>query len=75
MTTINLNISDDLASKLQALTSNTESYIISLLEQNINKSNHINKILITEYQLAKIENKNIQNDFINVDLENWENEY
>ncbi len=71
MTTIQINLPDDLVSKLSKLNTNAEAFIISLLRSRI-KTSEKELTLADEYRLAGIENKQLMQDFKNVDLENWE---
>lgn len=75
MTTIKINISDDLANKVFNLTNNAEKYIIDLLKSKVNEDSKPLLTLDEEYKLAKKENSKIQKDFKCIDLENWEDEY
>ncbi len=74
MTTIQINLPDDLVNKLSKLNTNAEAFIISLLRSRIMTSDK-ELTLADEYRLAGVENKQLMQDFKNVDLENWEDAY
>lgn len=74
MTTLQINIPDDLASKVSKLTANAETYIIDLLRSRVKELDQ-NLSLANEYRMAAVENKKILKDFAAVDLENWDDEY
>jgi hypothetical protein len=74
MTTLQINIPDDLASKVSKLTANAESYIIDLLKSRVKELDQ-NLSLADEYRMASVENKKIMKIFSAVDLENWDDEY
>ncbi|TAH00245.1 MAG: hypothetical protein EAZ15_09505 [Sphingobacteriales bacterium] len=74
MTTLQINIPDDLASKVSKLTINAESHIIDLLKSKVIQLDQ-NLCLADEYRMASVENKQIMRIFSTVDLENWDDEY
>lgn len=66
MTTIQLNLPDDLADKVSSLTNDTESYIIELLRTKLMELN-----LADEYRMASEENKDLLLDYSGVDVEGF----
>jgi hypothetical protein len=70
MTTIQVHLSDDLANKMSGITNNLEALIIDFLRSQV-KELH----LVNEYRAANDENRNLQKEFVNVDLAGWEDEY
>ncbi len=74
MTTIQLHLPDDLASKAVRISGNIETLIIDLLRTKINE---LDKpvTLADEYRLAGIENKSLITGFHSFDMEGWEEEY
>lgn len=74
MTTLHINIPDDLASKVLRLTTNAETYIIDILKSKVQELDQ-NSSLADEYRMASVENKQIMKDFSAIDLENWDDEY
>ena len=74
MITIKLHIPDDLATKVQSLTSNAEAYIIDLLRSKINELK-MPGLLEEEYKMAAKENDTLVKEFATVDLEGWDNDY
>ena len=74
MTTLQINIPDDLASKVSKLTTNAESFIIDLLKSRVKELDQ-SLNLADEYRRASLENKKIMKVFSVVDLENWNDEY
>ena len=74
MTTIQLHIPDDLAKKMSNFTANTEVFIIDLLRSRVKELDK-GLGLADEYRLASIENKKLMQDFAEIDLSNWGDEY
>ncbi len=74
MTTIQINLPDELAVKVRSFSNNAEKFIIDLLSSKLNELDK-SELLIEEYKLAAIENKQIKKDFAVVDLENWGDDY
>jgi len=74
MTTINLQIPDDLADKIRRLTGNAETYIIELLRSKVKELDKP-KSLADEYRMAASENGDIRRDFAHTDLEGWDDAY
>ncbi len=74
MTTIQLHLPDDLASKAVRISGNIETLIIDLLRTKINE---LDKpvTLADEYRLAGIENKSLITGFQSIDMEGWDEEY
>ena len=70
MITIQIHLPDDLANKVFRLTNNAETFIIDLLRSQVQ-----DMTLADEYRLAKKENNQLLQDFANVDLEGWQDEY
>jgi hypothetical protein len=67
MTTLQIHLPDDLATKIFRRTTNAEAFIVDLLRSQIQELS-----LKDEYHLANIENKNLLAEFETIDLENWE---
>ncbi len=74
MTTLQINIPDELANKVSKITANAEAYIIDLLRSRVRELDQ-NQSLADEYRMASVENKKVKKDFVAVDLENWDDEY
>lgn len=74
MRTIELHLPDDLADKVNQLTSNAETYIISMLLAKV-KELDSPKTLADEYRMAASENRVIMKDFAHSDLEGWDDDY
>ncbi len=70
MTTIQIHLPDDLASKVFRLTNNAEALIIDFLQTQVQ-----DLTLANQYSLAKKENIALQQAFGGIDLEGWENDY
>lgn len=74
MPIIKLNLPDELAMKLSAISANTESFILDLVRKKVMESDDDDK-LAKEYQLAATENEQLLDDFKEVDSESWEDKY
>ncbi len=74
MTTIQLHIPDDLASKVKSLAPNTEALIVNLLRSKVKELNS-SATLADEYRQAAKENKSLMKDFAHTDLEGWDDDY
>jgi hypothetical protein len=74
MTTIELHLPDDLADKVNKLTGNAETYIISMLQAKV-KELDAPKTLADEYRMAATENRISMKDFAHTDLEGWDDDY
>ena len=74
MTTIQVHIPDDLASKVQSLAPNTEAFIVDLLRSKVNELNS-SATLAEEYRQAAKENISLMKDFAHTDLEGWDDDY
>jgi hypothetical protein len=74
MTTIKLQIPDDIASSMKRLTGNVEKYIIDLLRSKV-KELEKPKSLADEYRMAGAENVGLNEDFAKIDIEGWDDKY
>jgi hypothetical protein len=74
MKIIQLQIPDDLALRMQKITSNAESYILDLLKSKVNETDK-STVLANEYRLASQENATLIKDFAHTDMEGWDGEY
>ena len=74
MTTIQLHIPDDLASKMQSITSNAENYILDLLRAKVNETDKPLS-LADQYRLTTYENSKLMADFAHTDSVGWDYEY
>jgi hypothetical protein len=74
MKTIQLHIPDELADKVQRLSGNAETFIISLLQSKVKEMDESTS-LADQYEMASKENTSLQKDFSQTDLEGWDDEY
>ena len=73
MTTIQVHIPDDLASKVKSLAPNTEEFIVALLRSKVRELKSF-ATLAEEYRQAAKENISLMKDFAHTDLEGWADE-
>ena len=76
MSTIEINIPEELHESILRLSSNKQLFIVEAIKEKIKKikSKKIEKQLIEGYKNSMIEDEQLINDFSKIDLENW-NEY
>ena len=74
MTTIQVHIPDDLASKVKSIAADTEAFIVELLRSKLNELNS-STTLAEEYRQAAKENISLMKDFAHTDLEGWDDDY
>lgn len=74
MSTIEINISEELHESIIKFSNNKQLFIVEAIKEKIKKikSKKIEKQLIEGYKNSMIEDEQLINDFSNIDLENWD---
>ena len=73
MSSLTLNIPDELDKELNNLKVRKEEFLLSALKEKltIHKSHNLQAALTEGYKNNHEENKKLNNEFLQVDLENW----
>ena len=76
MSTIILNLPEDIDKELSELSVKREEFLLEALKEKIKseKGSNLEGLLIEGYKERRMENKLLSKDFFQTDLENW-NEY
>ena len=74
MSTIEINIPEELHESILQFSSNKQLFIVEAIKEKIKKIKRkkIEKQLIEGYKNSMIEDEQLINDFSNIDLENWD---